>query len=384
MNEDRAVRYHRLRRRSAVAGTLAGAAWLLVLLLSGGSIALASRADALAGHLPWPAAPPIAIVLFVAVLALGWELASLPFVLYRSFLLERKYGLSSEPFATWAGDHLKGLGLGLLLSLGAGLAVFGAIHVAGRSWWLVTAALFAVAGIVLSRVAPVLLMPLFYHFRPLDRETLRDRLMTLSRRAGVPVLGAFEWGLGEKTTRANAALVGLGQTRRILVSDTLLKDYSDDEIEVILAHEMAHHIHHDIWTALALETAIVAAALFVAQVAVARAGPGGPADLAMLPVLILSAGAVSLLLKPAANAWSRFNERRADRFALALTGRPAAFISAMRRLGAQNLAEEHPSTPVFWFFHTHPTIHERIASAARDVGVPDRGDAPMRSPARPR
>ena len=153
---------------------------------------------------------------------------------------------------------------------------------------------------------------------------------------------------------------------------------------MILAHEMAHHIHHDIWTALALETAIVAAALFGAQVAVARAGPGGPADLAMLPVLILSAGAVSLLLKPAANAWSRFNERRADRIALALTGRPAAFISAMRRLGAQNLAEEHPSTPVFWFFHTHPTIHERIASAARDVGVPDRGDAPMRSPARPR
>ena len=97
-------------------------------------------------------------------------------------------------------------------------------------------------------------MPLFYRFRPLDRETLRERLMTLSRRAGVPVLGAFEWGLGEKTTRANAALVGVGQTRRILVSDTLLKDYTDDEIEVILAHEMAHHIHHDIWTALALET----------------------------------------------------------------------------------------------------------------------------------
>jgi STE24 endopeptidase len=210
-------------------------------------------------------------------------------------------------------------------------------------------------------------MPLFYRFRPLARETLRDRLMTLSRRAGVPVLGAFEWGLGEKTTRANAALVGVGRTRRILVSDTLLKDYTDDEIEVILAHEMAHHIHHDIWTALALETLIVAAALYGADAAVERfgaaAGASGPGDLAALPVLILAAGLVSLILTPLGNAWSRYNERRADRFALTLTGRPAAFISAMRRLGQQNLAEERPPAAVFWFFHTHPTIDERIAAA---------------------
>ena len=189
-----------------------------------------------------------------------------------------------------------------------------------------TAALFAVAGIVLSRIAPVLLMPIFYRFRPLDRDSLRERLMTLSRRAGVPVLGAFEWGLGEKTTRANAALVGVGQTRRILVSDTLLKDYTDDEIEVILAHEMAHHIHHDIWTALALETLIVAAALYSAHAAVTRfggfTGAAGPGDLAALPVLILAAGLVSLVLRPIGNAWSRYNERRADRFALTLTRRP--------------------------------------------------------------
>ena len=214
-------------------------------------------------------------------------------------------------------------------------------------------------------------MPIFYRFRPLDRDSLRERLMTLSRRAGVPVLGAFEWGLGEKTTRANAALVGVGQTRRILVSDTLLKDYTDDEIEVILAHEMAHHIHHDIWTALALETLIVAAALYSAHAAVTRfggfTGAAGPADLAALPVLILTAGLVSLGLRPIGNAWSRYNERRADRFALTLTRRPTAFISAMRRLGAQNLAEERPSAPVFWFFHTHPTIDERIA-AARSFG----------------
>ena len=367
MNEDRAARYHRLRRRASVAATMAGAAWLLGLLVTGASTALATRARAAADVLPWLLGRPMSIVLFVAVIALGWELVSLPFVFYRSFLLERKYGLSSEPFSTWAGDHLKALGLGLLFTIGAGLAVYAAIAVSGELWWALTAALFTVAGALLSRMAPVVLMPLFYRFRPLDREALRERLMTLSRRAGVPVLGAFEWGLGEKTTRANAALVGVGNTRRILVSDTLLKDYTDDEIEVILAHEMAHHIHHDIWTGLALETLVVAAALYGASAAVARlgasAGATGPGDLAALPVLIVAAGLVSLLLTPIGNAWSRYNERRADRFALALTGRPGAFISAMRRLGQQNLAEERPSAAVLWFFHTHPTIDERIAAA---------------------
>jgi len=155
--------------------------------------------------------------------------------------------------------------------------------------------------------------------------------------------------------------------RRILVSDTLLKDYSDDEIEVILAHELAHHVHHDLWSALALETVIVSTALHGAHLTATYASPllglGGPTDLAALPLLVLGGGAVSLLLSPLSNAWSRHNERRADRFALQLTERPAAFVSAMRRLGAQNLAEERPSRAVFWFFHTHPTIDQRIAAA---------------------
>jgi STE24 endopeptidase len=367
VNEDRAARYHRLRRRSSVIATMAGAAWLISLLLSGASVALASRLRAAGDSLPSILGRPLSIVLFIAFVALGWELVSLPFVFYRSFLLERKYGLSSEPLSAWATDHVKALGLGLLLTIAAGLTAYGAIHLTRDLWWAVTAALFAMGAVVLSRIAPVMLMPLFYRFRPLDRETLRERLLTLSRRAGVPVLGAFEWGLGEKTTRANAALVGVGHTRRILVSDTLLKDYTDDEIEVILAHEMAHHIHYDIWTALVLETVIVAAALYAGHVAVGRlgeaAGVAGLRDLAALPLLVLSAGAVSLLMTPIGNAWSRYNERRADRFALTLTRRPAAFISAMRRLGAQNLAEERPSAAVFWFFHTHPTMDERIAAA---------------------
>jgi Zn-dependent protease with chaperone function len=367
MNEDRASRFHRLRRRAALASSLLGLAALTALLLSGASRDLEQWTRAAFAGWPRPAARLLAVACSAGALALGWEILSFPFVFYRSFLLDRKYGLSSEPAATWLADHLKALALGFGLTLAAAVAVYGAMRLSPRWWWLIGTALFAAAAAGISRVAPIWLLPIFYRFQPLDREGLRERLLTLSARAGVTVLGAFEWGLGEKTSRANAALVGAGRTRRILVSDTLLKGYSDDEIEVILAHELAHHVHHDIWTALGLETLVVASALLGAHLAVtaasARLGFAGPSDLAALPLLVLAGGAVSLLLAPLANAWSRHNERRADRFALTLTGRPAAFVSAMRRLGAQNLAEERPPRLAFWFFHTHPTIDERIARA---------------------
>jgi STE24 endopeptidase len=367
MNEDRASRYHRLRRRAAVGSTAAGVAWLVALFATGGSSRLVMWTVGVSARLVWPLRPLLAIALFAGVLAIGWEVLSFPFVFYRTFLLDRKYALSSEPVTTWLADHAKALALGLAFTLGAAGAVYVAIWLSPARWWLIATASFTGVAVAISRLAPVWLMPLFYRFQPLDRERLRERLLALSERAGVPVLGAFEWGLGEKTSRANAALVGAGRTRRILVSDTLLESYSDDEIEVILAHELSHHVHHDIWTALAVEAVLVAAALYAAHAAATYAPASldlrGPADLAALPLMILAGGGISLLLAPVSNAWSRHNERRADRFALTLTGRPAAFVSAMRRLGAQNLAEEHPSRLVLWFFHTHPTIDERIASA---------------------
>ncbi len=371
MNEDRAVRYHRLRRRAALLSAVTGVAALAALVVTPASGRLTGWAVAVSAGLPWPVRPAMAVALVAGTLALGWEALSFPFLFYRSFLLDRKYGLSSEPVSAWLTDHVKALALGFVLTIGAALAVYAAMRISPDHWRLLVAGLFVLIGVALAAIAPIWLLPIFYRFQPLDREALRDRLLALSERAGVPVLGAFEWGLGDKTSRANAALVGAGSTRRILVSDTLLKDYSDDEIEVVLAHELAHHVHYDLWTALALETLIVSAALHGAYLTATYASPSfgfsGPSDLAALPLLVLGGGAVSLLLSPLSNAWSRFNERRADRFALRLSERPAAFVSAMRRLGAQNLAEERPSRLVYWFFHTHPTLDERIASARRSA-----------------
>jgi STE24 endopeptidase len=369
MNEDRASRYHRLRRRTVLASTAVAGVWLFLLLYSGAAGDLGRWVGAQVPSLQPAVRRVLSIAVFVAIVGLGYEIVILPFSLYRSFVLERRYGLSSEPLSAWLSDHVKAAAIGLATTIGAAAVIALSMYLTRVWWWALSAAMFAIVGLLIARLAPVVVMPLFYRFRPLERDLLRERLLTLSERAGVAVLGAFEWGLGAKTTRANAALVGLGRTRRILVSDTLLNDFTDDEIEVILAHEIAHHVHRDIWSALAVESAILLLSLLGADLVVGRWSHVfsivSPTELAALPMIALTVGGVSFLLTPLGHAWSRYHERRADRFALTLTDRPAAFISAMRRLGARNLAEERPSAAAFWLFHSHPTIEERIEAAKR-------------------
>lgn len=346
MNEPKSSRYHRLRRR---AGFAAGCSTVMLL-----AILLWFR-------------PTLHGALYVVVLVTLHELIALPAAFYRSFVLERRYELSTAPVAAWWRDHLKAFALTLGFALAAAHVVYTLIAWNAEYWWVAAAAAATGATVILTRLAPVLLLPLFYKVEPLDRPELATRLVALSRRAGVPVLGVSVWGLGAKTRRANAALAGSGRTRRILLSDTLLAEYSDDEIEVILAHELAHHVHGDIRKGLVLEFALLLAAAYAAAAAL-RAwwqplGLTGPADPAGMPLLLLAGGSVMLLGAPLMNALSRVNERRADRFALALTGHSAPFVTAMRRLAAQNLVEEEPSRWIVWLLHTHPPIEERIATA---------------------
>lgn len=363
MNEDKSVRYHRLKRRAAVLSVASSAAVLALLLVTGASLAIRRAAG---GSDATPSVADV-VALYALAVILVHEGVTLPLNFYRGFVLERRYGLSTESAGAWAGDHLKALAINALVGVAGAETVYAALRTWPRWWWAASALAFMLAVILLAKIAPVIVLPLFYRFKPLERDVLRSRLETLSSRAGVPVLGVYEWGLGEKTRRANAALVGTGRTRRILVSNTLLAHYTDDEIEVILAHEIGHHINRDITKGLAIEGMLLAAGFYVAgrvlDVSWLPLGLSSPADVAGLPVLLLAGGAMSLLATPLVNAISRYNERRADRFALDVTRRPAAFVSAMRRLAAQNLAEERPSAAVRLLFHTHPPIEQRIAVA---------------------
>lgn len=361
-NEDKATRYHRLRRRAGILSAGFGALFLLVLFVSGLSVSLRATAANLTGGAFFGT-----VLLYVLVVAILHELIQLPLAFYEGVTLERRYELSTESTASWWKDHFKGWVIGTAFGLMAAAAIWALIRWSPDVWWLWATVAFSFVVVALAQLAPVLLLPLFYDVKPLDREALAARLAALADRAGAPVLGTFEWRVSDRTKKANAALAGLGRTRRILLSDTLLADYSDDEIEVILAHELAHHVHHDIWRAIVFETLLIALGFYLSDAVLSAwsgaFGAAGKTDIATLPLLLLTLGAVSLVLMPVRNALSRSHERRADRYALAMTRNLDAFVTAMKRLAAQNLAEEEPSPLVEALFHSHPSISARISAA---------------------
>ena len=363
-NEDKATRYHRLQRRASILGTVLTAAVLALVLFTGTSAAIRNLVSGWFGP-----SFVLTVIGYVVVLGIVLELVGLPLAFYRGVTLERRYDLSTQTTGRWWIDHLKAGAISLVFAAITALIVLSLIRWDPERWWISAAIVFTVILVLLAQLAPVLLMPLFYDITPLTKDALRDRLLALANKAGTHIAGVFEWRLSDRTKKANAALAGIGRTRRILLSDTLLAEHPDDEIEVILAHELAHHVYRDIWSAIVIETVLIGLGCFAADRVLAMfamsAGLEGKGDVAGVPLLVLAAGAVSLALMPVSNALSRAHERRADRYALKMTRNAPAFIAAMRRLAAQNLAEEEPSRLVQVLFHTHPPITARIAAARR-------------------
>lgn len=325
--------------------------------------------------------PTAVVALGALALGVAGEALAFPFVCRAEWLLARRYGRSRARFATWWRAHARtALGTSASWVLAA-VVVYAAIGLSATRWWLVVGAAFAAGTVTLALLGPLLLRP-GLRARPLGRPGLAVRLEALARRAGAPVVGVHEWPGGPAST-PNAAVVGVGTGRRVLLSDTLVDDYSDAEIEVVLAHELAHHLHRDIWKTIAFRAAVVCAAGWVAQRMLAGLGPvlglSGAADAAGLPALALCAGGVTMAALPAANLLSRRHERRADRFALDVTGNHEAFVSGLRRMGTEHLAEERPSRLVKWCFYSHPPVAERVAAARRHRAAASRAGATLRS-----
>ena len=357
MNADKADRYQRLKRWASVMSLAWTAGVLAALVLTGGTLALRDSRPA------WPVPPALPRRSRRSSWSPSTSSCSRPFTSSARYpstatavsCSSAWYGLATERFGHWLSGRVKASLVGLVLGVAGAAVTYAALWFYAAWWWVAAGGVFSLAALALTMAGPVLLLPLFHQCRPLEREPLRARLIRLAARAGVPAIGVSEWRLSDRTRKANAALAGLGATRRILVSDTLLSDYTEDEIEVVLAHELAHHAHGDIWKGVAAEMGLIVGACFVAGRVLARAVPAlpltGPADVAGLPVLLLTALALAGG-GPARyeRAFARGTERRADRFALDLTGNPAAFASAMRRLAFQNLAEPRPSRLTQWLF----------------------------------
>jgi STE24 endopeptidase len=308
-----------------------------------------------------------AVFLYVLMLVLISKVVGTPLEYY-GFRLEHSYHLSNQRLRSWLWDECKSLLIGLIMATVIVELLYLLIRQVPQHWWLVAWAAFLGLFVLLAQLAPVVLFPIFYKFEPLDNEELKRRLIVLSERAGTRVRGVYKWHLSEKSKKANAALTGLGATRRIILADTLLDNYSDDEIEAVLAHELGHHVHRHILKSIAVQAGITLFGFWLANevlhYAVERFNMFETlSDFANLPLLILVSTVLSFLLMPALNAYSRFNERQADRYCFQSIASIEPFISSMSKLAEQNLAERTPSRWVEWFFHSHPAIAKRVAAA---------------------
>jgi STE24 endopeptidase len=361
MNESKATLYQRSRRRADALAVVSSGAALVTIAVSPAAGWLARATETFGRGLSAPAQGAVALLLFVVAVVLTCELAAAAARLTRRPVDRLSPAPSVEAIL---GAQLHAAAELLPAALFAAVVVRLATLLAGQWWWLAAAVVLAGGLVGAARGAPALVARLA-RTRPLGRADLASALTGLGRRAGVPIAGIDEVG-SESAAGLTAVVSGLGRSRRVFLSSELARDWSDDEITVVVAHEIAHHAHRDLARTLALDAAIVAAALAAAHAAIGIAGPWlglRPADLAALPLIAAVAGSVWILATPLRHAESRRQERLADALALVLTGGADAFASAIRRLGERRLAEERPSTMTRWLFHRHPSVTERLAMA---------------------
>lgn len=295
---------------------------------------------------------------------------SFPLSLYGGFTLEHRYGLSRQTFARWLLRYFKRNGLSLAFGLVLVVGLYWIIWLTGPWWWIAAAGAFFAVSVLIGQLAPVVIIPLFYKVERLDHPELNERMQKLSAGTGLSIEGVYRMGLSEETVKANAMLAGLGRTRRVLMGDTLLDSFSPDEIEVIFAHEIGHHVYKHIRKMIfaGLIYSLVGFGLcnwVVLAWAQAHYGPLTAYELppSTLPLLMLVLTLMSLVLEPVQNAISRRYERQCDRYALKRTGLRTAYQSAFRKLARLNKDDPDPHPVEVFLFHSHPPIRERLALA---------------------
>ena len=366
MNEDKATRYHRAQRTTFWIALVLGVVALILLLPGGGAVALRQWLVAATGL---AATSPLVAVLFALCLLAAFEVIDLPMTIYRT-RLQRRYEAALERPRTTPIDRLKSAAVNAAMVGAATFAIYLAMALSSRWWWVIVASLGVGVRAVFGRGANIY-PPAFFKCRMLRRSTLRDRLEALGARAGIHTLDIYEWTPDAGTVQTNARLIGAGDRCRILLSKNLLADFSPDEVEVIVAHELGHHVHRDIRNGHRLRTVLAFVTGGVAMVALdvmwRPLGLLAPNDAAGWPLLLAAAALVTIVTEPLLKGLSRRTEFRADRFAVTLTGRSDVFASTLRRLADRRLADMRPSLATIWLFHSHPTVEQRIRAASASV-----------------
>lgn len=361
--QTKAKEYARIRRRLMAAEMAWNAAYAGLWLVFGWALGVKSWLFSYTQN-EW-----LLVAAFAAIFGGIAAFVDLPLSYYSGFVLPHRYQLSNQSLKEWILDQFKGVAVGAPIGLVALEIIYLILRRAPENWWLWAAGFLLVFNVLLSNLAPILIFPIFNKFVPLGEEhrELEDRLLALAEKAKTKVQGVYKFDMSRRTNAANAALTGIGNSRRIILGDTLIEEFTPDEIETILAHELAHHVHNDIPLGIAVSSISTLGGLWLASGildwGVRVFGFTSPADPAALPLFGLAIGFFGLATMPLGNGWSRWRERLADQYALSTTGKGTAFAAAFTRLANQNLAEIDPEPWVEWLLYSHPALYKRIKMA---------------------
>jgi STE24 endopeptidase len=361
--QEKAKEYSRIRRRLMLVDLLGNGLYALVWIVTGFAFSLKNILLTFTDNI-WLLLPA-----FVMVYGGISSLLTLPLSYYSGFVLPHRYGMSNQTVKEWGIDRIKGLAIAAPLGLIMLEIVYSVLRAFPNTWWLIAAGIMLFFNVLLANLAPVLIAPIFNKYIPLGEEhsDLESRLINLAKRANTRVKGVFKFDMSRRTKAANAGLTGLGNTRRIVLGDTLIEEFTHDEIETVLAHELGHHVNKDIPIGIALGTLITLVGFYFSSLGlnwgVNTFGFEGIADIAALPLFSIVIGLYSLVTMPLTNGFSRWRERRADQYALEATQKPDAFASAFTRLANQNLADVDPEPWVEYLLHSHPALGKRIRMA---------------------
>lgn len=310
-------------------------------------------------------------VCFAAITGMVMGIIFLPMSYYSGFYLEHKYNLSNQSFLKWVWENVKGLLVSAIIGLPILLFFFYVINRYGEWWWLPLAIGLFFFSVILARLVPIIILPIFYKVTPLENESLRSKIENLAHKAGMKVQNIYSFNMSKNTKKANAAFTGLGKSKRILLGDTLLDSYTEDEVETVIAHELGHykrkHIIKNllIGTFTSFFTLYAIAALY--NWSLPWFGFASITQIAALPILSLWGMIIGMLLNPLTNIISRKFEYEADEYAIVSTNKVSSFVSVLEKLTEQNLGDKNPHPFVEWFFYSHPSISKRISAIQKFV-----------------
>ncbi len=306
----------------------------------------------------------LVLLVFVAVVGAAESILASPLSYYTGYHLEHVYHLSNQTFAGWIWEHVKGMMVSLPIGVPILLAFYYCLRSFGDFWWFPVGTIMFFVTVVFARIGPVLIFPLFYKFVPLEEGGIKERILKLCSKVGVAVEGLYTFNLSKNTKKANAAFTGIGKSKRIILGDTLVQNFTDEEVEAVFAHELGHYTMKHLRIMMVVGTVSTFLGLYLTARLYAASLPWfgfvSSAQIGALPLLTLWLGVYSLVTSPIANRISQRHEYAADRYAVHVTGRNEPFIHALKKLAIINLADTTPPAIVEMLFHSHPSIEKRI------------------------